>query len=105
YRGTLAIRADQIQPLADYRAARTQSITLHLHHTDPATTQTLAGYLRPHLGGTTRLQLYYRNTEAKVHLTCGQAWRLTVSDALLEQLSNWLGNEAAIQLDYTRKHP
>ncbi|MEL6710842.1 MAG: DNA polymerase III subunit alpha [Pseudomonadota bacterium] len=105
YRGTLAVRADQIQPLADYRAAHTRGITLHLHHTDPATAQTLAGHLRPHLGGGTRLQLHYRNTEAEVHLTCGQAWRLTVSDTLLEQLSNWLGNEAAIQLDYTRKHP
>ncbi len=100
YRGTLVIRADQIQPLADYRAARTRSIILHLNHTDPAAAQTLAGHLRPYLGGSSRLQLHYRNNQAEVRLTCGQAWHLTVGDALLEQLNNWLGDEAAIQLDY-----
>ncbi len=100
YRGTLAIRADQIQPLADYRTARTRGITLRLNHTDPTAAQTLAGHLRPHLGGTSRLQLHYRNHQAEARLICGQVWHLTANDALLEQLSNWLGDETAIQLDY-----
>ncbi len=103
YRGTLAIRADQIQPLADYRASHTRSITLHLDQSQ-ANAQTLADHLKPHLGGSSQLQLHYRNTQAEVHLTCGQAWRLTVSDALLEQLRTWLGEHAVIQLDYTQAH-
>jgi DNA polymerase-3 subunit alpha len=103
YRGTLAIRADQLQPLADYRASRTRSITLHLDQ-NQANAQTLADNLKPYLGGASQLQLHYRNTHAEVHLTCGQAWRLTVSDALLEQLRTWLGEHGVIQLDYTQEH-
>jgi DNA polymerase-3 subunit alpha len=102
YRGTLAIRADQLQPLADYRASRTRSITLHLDQSQ-ANAQTLADNLKPYLGGASQLQLHYRNTQAEVHLICGQAWRLTVSDALLEQLRTWLGEHGVIQLDYTQE--
>ena len=105
YRGTLAIRADQIQPLADYRAAHTRGIILHLNQkcslTNPAAVQALVECLRPHLGGSSQLQLHYCNTQAEIRLTCGQAWRLTVSDTLLEQLHDRLGDQATIQLDYT----
>ena len=106
YRGGLAIRAERLHTLEDYRAARTARIIVRFDHTaqQPTKTaaqqlQTLAHLLQPYTGGPSTVHLHYIGPQAEAQLACGEAWQVTLKTALLEDLEGWIG-AAAVKLEY-----
>ena len=102
YRGCLAIRADELATLEAYRAMQTTQVKLQMDQTwQQAQTQTaaelmqvLATLLRPHLGGHSKIKVYYEGEQAQVWLAFGEKWSVTLNEALLTQLTEWLGAES-----------
>jgi len=97
YRGSWALRAEQVIELEQARERSAERIHLRLNGAGRETPDTLAarlrGLLEPFLGGRCTILLEYRRDDALGVLRFGPAWRVRPTDALLKGLRDLLGTD------------
>ena len=91
YSGGLRVLAEA---LYDLPSARLQfGKLMKLYCNGAADASRLQALLAPHRPGPCPVAIYYKNQDASCHVSLGAAWQVTLSDSLIESLSNWLEKE------------
>jgi DNA polymerase-3 subunit alpha len=102
YRGGLSLRAERLCALEQARVQRAAVLELVIEDAwwraqgpSPDTAvQQLRLIVEPARGGNCEIRMRYRRDEAEALLRCGDAWRVSPTDALLRQLHRLLGADA-----------
>jgi DNA polymerase-3 subunit alpha len=93
YTGGLRITADRLLTLGEARARFAKALRLSMNGgTRAGDAQRLQTILAPYrrATGACPVRLSYRNGEAETELTLPENWRVTLDDALLASLNEWL---------------
>jgi DNA polymerase-3 subunit alpha len=93
YTGGLRITADRLLTLGEARARFAKALRLSMNGgTRAGDAQRLQTILAPYrrAAGACPVRLSYRNGEAETELTLPENWRVTLDDALLASLNEWL---------------
>jgi DNA polymerase-3 subunit alpha len=93
YTGGLRITADRLLTLGEARARFAKALRLSMNGgTRAGDAHRLQTILAPYrrTGGACPVRLCYRNQDAETELTLPENWRVTLDDALLASLNEWL---------------
>jgi DNA polymerase-3 subunit alpha len=94
YTGGLRITADRLLTLGEARARFAKALRLSMNGgTRAGDAHRLQSILAPYRragGGACPVRLSYRNGEAETELALPENWRVTLDDALLASLKEWL---------------
>jgi DNA polymerase-3 subunit alpha len=93
YSGGLRITADRLLTLGEARARFAKALRLSMNGgTRAGDAQRLQTILAPYrrAAGACPVRLSYRNKEAETELALPETWRVTLDDALLASLNEWL---------------
>jgi len=88
YSGGLRITADKLYTLAEARGRYARGLRLTMNGGSDA--KRLQALLAPFRNGPCPVWLSYRNGEAAAELPLPESWRVSLDDALLSGLSDWL---------------
>ena len=101
FSGGLKMTAREVMDISDAREkyARGLAISLTDRQIDDQLLNRLRQSLEPHRSGTIPVHLYYQREDARARLRFGAAWRITPTDALLNDLRTLLGN-TQVELEF-----
>ncbi|MCG3730556.1 DNA polymerase III subunit alpha [Vibrio cincinnatiensis] len=101
FNGGLKMSAREVMDLGSAREkyARGLSIVIEQSQIDERFFERFSQILEPHRAGTVPVKVYYQRPDARVCLTLGTEWRVTPSDALLDELQQLLGKDQ-VELEF-----
>ncbi|MGF1907942.1 DNA polymerase III subunit alpha [Vibrio kasasachensis] len=101
FNGGLKMIAREIMDLGAAREkyARGLSVSISESQVDSQFFERLSGVLEPHRAGTIPVHVYYQRRDARARLTLGTEWRVTPTDALLDDLKHLLGSDQ-VELEF-----
>ena len=101
FNGGLKMSAREVMDLGSAREkyARGLSISIDESQIDQAFFERFSKILEPYRAGSVPVRVYYQRSDARACLTLGTEWRVTPSDALLDELRKLLGNDQ-VELEF-----
>ena len=98
YTGKLSVTADVLYNIEDAREKFARCLMLDWENDIESAAQqnfnaALAEVVKPFLGGQCPLVINYQTGSVKATLQCGDDWRVTPSDELIERMQQWLGED------------
>ncbi|MFE8149130.1 DNA polymerase III subunit alpha [Brenneria goodwinii] len=101
FSGGLKMTVRELMDISEAREkyARGLAISLTDRQIDDQLLNRLRASLEPHRSGTIPVHLYYQREDARARLRFGAAWRITPTDALLNDLRTLVGNEQ-VELEF-----
>ena len=101
FNGGLKMSAREVMDLGSAREkyARGLSISIDESQIDQAFFERFSKVLEPYRAGSVPVRVYYQRSDARACLTLGTEWRVTPSDALLDELRKLLGNDQ-VELEF-----
>ncbi len=101
FNGGLKMSAREVMDMGSAREkyARGLSISIEQSQVDEQFFERFSEILTPHRAGTVPVNVYYQRPDARARLVLGTEWRVTPSDALLDDLQQLLGNDQ-VELEF-----
>ncbi|ROO68646.1 DNA polymerase III alpha subunit [Vibrio crassostreae] len=101
FNGGLKMSAREVMDLGSAREkyARGVSISIDQSQINGQFFERFSQILEPYRAGTVPVNVYYQRADARARLTLGTEWRVTPSDALLDELKQLLGN-SQVELEF-----
>jgi DNA polymerase-3 subunit alpha len=101
FNGGLKMSAREVMDLGSAREkyARGLSVSIDESQIDQAFFERFSKILEPYRAGSVPVHIYYQRSDARACLTLGTEWRVTPSDALLDELRKLLGNDQ-VELEF-----
>ncbi|MBA5763366.1 DNA polymerase III subunit alpha [Vibrio sp. 404] len=101
FNGGLKMTAREVMDLGAAREkyARGLSVSISESQVDSQFFERFSGVLEPYRAGTIPVHVYYQRKDARARLTLGTEWRVTPSDALLDDLKQLLGPDQ-VELEF-----
>ena len=101
FNGGLKMTAREVMDLGAAREkyARGLSVSISESQVDSQFFERFSGILEPYRAGTIPVHVYYQRHDARARLTLGTEWRVTPSDALLDDLKQLLGSDQ-VELEF-----
>lgn len=101
FNGGLKMTAREVMDLGSAREkyARGLSVSISESQIDNQFFERFNSILEPYRAGTIPVHVYYQRSDARARLTLGTEWRVTPSDALLDNLKQLLGSDQ-VELEF-----
>ncbi|KGY13534.1 DNA polymerase III subunit alpha [Vibrio tubiashii] len=101
FNGGLKMSAREVMDLGSAREkyARGLSVSLDQSQINDRFFERFSQILEPHRAGSVPVHVYYQRSDARARLTLGTEWRVTPSDALLDDLKQLLG-KGQVELEF-----
>ena len=93
----MRVAAERIYDVAGARSRFARAVRLSMNgeasNTGAAASAKLKTLLEPYRNGRCPVEVLYKNGGASVEMQLGDAWRVTLDDALMKSLNEWLKPE------------
>ena len=101
FNGGLKMSAREVMDLGTAREkyARGLSVSIDQSQINDRFFERFSQILEPHRAGSVPVHVYYQRSDARARLTLGTEWRVTPSDALLDDLKQLLG-KGQVELEF-----
>ena len=101
FNGGLKMSAREVMDLGNAREKYIRGLSISINHSqiDSHFFERFGQILEPHRAGSVPVNVYYQRPDARAKLTLGTEWRVTPSDALLDELKQLLG-KSQVELEF-----
>ncbi len=101
FNGGLKMSAREVMDLGNAREKYIRGLSISINHSqiDSHFFERFGQILEPHRAGSVPVNVYYQRSDARAKLTLGTEWRVTPSDALLDELKQLLGKNQ-VELEF-----